>query len=131
MASHTQHHLGNGTSIPFWKPPWLNYGILSSVFPRLFRLAHFPDIKVADVWVEDAAAWHLRIHCNLTESKIVEDGFITAFTICLFREVADSWIWTTGPSSSLSVLSLMDGLARNDIRPASDVYSAIWLDCYP
>lgn len=33
----------------FWKDPWLSCGVLSSTLPRLFHLARFPNIMVADV----------------------------------------------------------------------------------
>ncbi|TYK21690.1 uncharacterized protein E5676_scaffold859G00550 [Cucumis melo var. makuwa] len=93
QPSRTRHHLGNGKSISFWKAPWLNCGISPSVFPHLFCLACFPNIKVAGVWVEDAAAWDLCLRRNLTDSEIVERMALSQHLQSVsFHEVSASWI---------------------------------------
>ena len=48
--------LSSSSSTSFWKYPLLNCGVLVMVFPRLFHTAHYPYIKVADVWNGDAEA---------------------------------------------------------------------------
>lgn len=42
------------------------------VFPRLFRLAHYPDIKVANVWIADTEAGDSRLGWNLNELETIE-----------------------------------------------------------
>lgn len=56
MASRILCYLGSSSSTSFWKDPLLNCGVLVMVFPRLFHLARYPDIKVADVCNGDAEA---------------------------------------------------------------------------
>lgn len=129
MANCTPIHLSIGTSISFWKDPWLSCCALSIVFPCLFRLARFLDIMVADVWIEEFEAWDLHRCHDLSDLETLEWVALSQFLFSVrFRLSLDFWIWAINPSSSFSVKSLIDDLVGTVDPHVKDLYSAIWLD---
>ncbi|XP_038891595.1 uncharacterized protein LOC120080986 [Benincasa hispida] len=72
MASRIRHTLGDGPSTSSWYDSWLNCGILSAMFPRLYRLAQQPEASMAILWNSSSHAWDLNLRHNLTELEIAE-----------------------------------------------------------
>lgn len=58
----------------FLEGPWINWGVLSTAFPRLFRVAHYPDIQVAIVWIVDSKHGIYVFIKNLMSLKL-QSGF--------------------------------------------------------
>lgn len=124
--------LGDGSTTSFWNDSWLICGVLSIVFPKLFRIALYPKATVAKVWIPSTDDWNLQLHCNLTKLEILEWASLShpLYSVRSFPS-CDSWIWSLYPSLGFTVTPLMADLVGAVDPFLTDIYSVIWKDCSP
>lgn len=56
VADWARRIIGNGSTTSFWNDFWLDCGVLSTEFPRLFCIAQHPEATVADAWISSSSA---------------------------------------------------------------------------
>lgn len=85
--------LGDGSTTSFWNDSWLICGVLSIVFPKLFRIALYLKATVTKVWIPSTDDWNLQLHCNLTKLEILEWASLShpLYSVRSFPS-CDSWM---------------------------------------
>lgn len=89
-----RQRIGNGSTTSFWNDSWLNCGVLSTAFPRLFCLTQLSEATMANVWISSSNAWDLNLRRNLIELEIAEWASLSHhLAFVRLTSSPDAWIW--------------------------------------
>lgn len=118
--------LGNGIRIAFWLDPWLGPVPLNICFPRLFRIALFPNGLVAEHWDILSSSW------SLIFQRLLKDDEIADFPLLLSQipekrvtENFDIRVWSLDTSGVFSVKSLLKHSVPSSPLD-NQLYKALW-----
>ena len=120
FSSQVSYQLGNGNRILFWHDEWCGHMPLRDGFSKLFAMATYQDVLVADCWLP-SPAWGLLgsfVHKGAQdwELEIFEEFFRLLHEVYPKSQKIDQWRWKRQNKGSFTVSSFyhfLTGLRDN------------------
>ncbi|GJT42663.1 RNA-directed DNA polymerase, eukaryota, reverse transcriptase zinc-binding domain protein [Tanacetum coccineum] len=122
-------HLGNGTTIRFWKDLWLGDEPLYSRYNRLFRLDINENYLLSERYNEGRWNWQWLRPIAPSRAEAMLQSLLTNLAEVTLYSSPDQWKWLIGNDGTFSIASTRTHL--DHLMLPSLATSTTWIPCLP
>ncbi|GKB80383.1 putative RNA-directed DNA polymerase, eukaryota, reverse transcriptase zinc-binding domain protein [Tanacetum coccineum] len=122
-------HIGNGTSIRFWKDIWLGDEPLCSRYNRLFRLDINENCLLSERYIEGRWIWQWLSPIASGRTEAMLQSLITELAEVSLSSSDDEWKWHIGNDGTFLVASTRTHLDHLTLPTLAS--STTWIPCLP